>query len=123
MTIRAMALCGAVAAAIAGCGGDDDPGRSPVSSGCEAPELQDFTISVLEVEGASCATGGAVAAAASECYFGSATLACPEVVVGGTRWDCSFSVVGPSGSGGLAEAVCLGHGGPEVRFETQRRVA
>lgn len=117
--LRYIASAGLAVAALtfAACG--DDNGDGTGSAACESPDSLSLKVAKLEAEQASCATAGAVAVAASECYFDSGVSECPELDVGGTRWDCSFQITGPPGSGGLSAAVCLAQGGPEVRFETQ----
>jgi len=108
--------------AAAACGGDERSDASASDGPCAAPELQDFRVSRLEASDATCATAGAVAAAATACYFASPVGECPGVEVGGKRWDCSFAITGPPGSGGLSEGVCLAQGGSEVSFDVQRQV-
>ncbi len=112
---------------LAGCGSDESTDASegatvPAAADCEPPELLDFRINYLEADNADCSTGGAVATAASECLFNSPDFDCPEVIVGGTTWECAFQFTGGSGSGGRSRAVCFseGTGREEVRFEVER---
>lgn len=113
-----------------GCGNDEDQGTRMSSTGsttmdCEPPELLEFQVNYLEADNAECSTAGAVATAASECLFSSASFDCPEVMVGGTTWECAFQATGNSGSGGRSRAVCFasGPGREEVRFEVERVAA
>jgi len=128
MTIRRHAVVvGFALTTLVACGGDESPGTSESATGpsaakCEPPELLDFQINYLEADNADCSTAGVVATAASECLFNSPDFDCPEVMVGGTTWECAFQFTGGSGSGGRSRAVCFseGTGREEVRFEVER---
>lgn len=109
-----------VVAALAGCG-DGDAGVSLGGETCAGPELPAYTIEILRTVDVSCATAAAVSSKAAECYFGSPAGRCPDLDVGESRWACSFSVTGATGSGGRSKAVCLGPKGAEVAFTTMRR--
>jgi hypothetical protein len=107
---------------IAACGDEKQSGPESALRSCDSPELTRFAISELQAQQLNCVTAGAVATEAADCYFASRVGACPSIDVAGTIWECSFSVTGPTGSGGLSKSVCLGLVGDEVRFTVQRKV-
>lgn len=105
------------ALALAACG-EGSSGEDSVELDCASPELVGYDVAKLRAGNTSCETAAVVTAKASECLLPERGKDCRELKVGEGSWACAAQVIGPPGSGGLSEVVCLGSGG-SVEFEVQ----